>query len=65
MAEVLNTNADNELDIDMEEFNEVDENDHDSAQDIIIERLDEYENLIIIKDSDGVNRVENYLNPLI
>ena len=43
MAEVLNTNADNELDIDMEEFNEVDENDHDSAQDIIIERLDEYE----------------------
>ncbi|NLV89291.1 MAG: hypothetical protein GX021_08025 [Tissierellia bacterium] len=64
VAEVLNTNADNELDIDMEEFNEVDENDHDSAQDIIIERLDEYENLIIIKDSDGVNRVENIPEPL-
>ncbi|NLK44239.1 MAG: hypothetical protein GX300_07595, partial [Tissierellia bacterium] len=47
------------------EFNEVDENDYDYANDIIIiERLDEYESLIIIKDSDGMNKVENIPEPL-
>lgn len=67
VAEVLNPNADNDIeDIEKEgqEFNEVDENHYDSKHDIIIEKLDEYESLIIIKDSDGVNRVENIPEPL-
>ncbi|NLY86384.1 MAG: stage II sporulation protein P [Tissierellia bacterium] len=66
VAEVLNPNLDdlNDNEEDMGEFNEVDENHYDYTNDIIIESLDEYESLIIIKDSDGVNRVENIPEPL-
>lgn len=64
VAEVLNTNLNNDPEEELEEFNEVDEHDYDYTHDIIIERLDEYESLIIIKDSDGMNKVENIPEPL-
>ncbi|WP_353096097.1 stage II sporulation protein P [Tissierella praeacuta] len=37
---------------------------HNSEKDIIIENLDEYESLIIVKDSDGVNTIDNIPEPL-
>lgn len=43
-----------------EEVNE----EYDSQEDIIIENLDEYESLIIVKDSDGTNTIENVPEPL-
>lgn len=42
------------------EFNKVDEEtEHISEKDIFIDSLDEYESLIIVKDSGGTNTVEN------
>ncbi|CAK7070638.1 stage II sporulation protein P [Tissierella sp.] len=42
---------------------ELDE-EYDTQNDIIIENLDEYESLIIVKDSDGINTIENVPEPL-
>ncbi len=46
------------------EYEEVDEREDNNERDIIIENLEEYESLIIIKDSDGVQTVENIPEPL-
>lgn len=68
VAEVLNyNNKNNDLEEDIEDaedFNEVDEGNYDYSNDIIIDRLEEYESLIIVKDSDGMNKVENIPEPL-
>lgn len=46
-------------------YEEIDEEiEDDSERDIIIERLDEYESLIIVKDSDGFQSIENIPEPL-
>lgn len=65
IMEVLNLEprvVDNE---DNHQFNEVEENmEYDNSRDIILDRLDEYESLIIIKDSKGMDTVENIPEPL-
>ncbi|MDR7857100.1 stage II sporulation protein P [Tissierella sp.] len=44
------------------EFTEADEN-YSTENDIIIDKLEEYESLIIVKDSDGTHTVENIPEP--
>ncbi|MFA5575766.1 MAG: stage II sporulation protein P [Tissierellaceae bacterium] len=65
-AEVSNLERDGqETDFQIHEFNEVDEDmDYDNSRDIILDRLDEYESLIIIRDSMGKDIVENIPEPL-
>lgn len=52
-----------EVGVTVPEDEEVNE-EYDSKEDIIIENLDEYESLIIVKDSDGTNTIENVPEPL-
>jgi stage II sporulation protein P len=42
---------------------QIEDSEVDIGEDIIIDRLDEYESLIIVKDSDGTNMVENIPEP--
>lgn len=66
-AEVLNPDVDRNpenVDDNMDEFNETDEFHYNYEEDIIIEKLDEYESLIIIKDSQGTDKIENIPEPL-
>lgn len=69
IAQVLDNNKDTvevvgPLDEDLEEIDGLSEGEYDTEKDIIIEHLDEYESLIIVKDSDGMNTVENIPEPL-
>lgn len=50
-------------DIDNKLHDQVEDLEIDTGKDIIIDRLDEYESLIIVKDSDGINMVENIPEP--
>lgn len=43
---------------------QIEDAEFDTGEDIIIDRLEEYESLIIVKDSDGINTVENIPEPL-
>lgn len=45
-------------------FQEIDEKEDNKEMDIIIENLDEYDSLIIIKDTHGIHQVENVPEPL-
>ena len=59
MITAENENKDS-IEVTAPEFNEVDEEtEYISEKDIFIDSLDEYESLIIVKDSDGITTVEN------
>lgn len=45
-------------------YEELDEEEHNSSKDILIENLEEYDSLIIVRDNDGVHKVENVPEPL-
>lgn len=67
IAKILNNNTDAvEVDSIVTEPEAVDDigEEYDTQNDIIIENLDEYESLIIVKDSDGVHTIENVPEPL-
>lgn len=64
ISKILNNNKDViEVGNTTPEDEEINEEYH-TQEDIIIENLDEYESLIIVKDSDGVNTIENVPEPL-
>ncbi|MBU5427135.1 stage II sporulation protein P [Tissierella pigra] len=50
--------------LESEEIGEDVNEEHDTSHDTIIENLDEYESLIIVKDSSGIHMVENIPEPL-
>lgn len=65
IAEIVHENRDDiEPEIIVPTYEEIDEREYNNERDIIIDNLEEYESLIIVKDSDGMQTVENIPEPL-